>query len=97
MIKHEDYGGDELAQSILSIINCIFKSGVVPESLKNGLLTPIVKNKGSRLDAKHYRGITLLPVLCKLIDSIVKARIVEQLDSAQSSLQRGFTFFLSIY
>ena len=33
----------------------------------------------------------MLPVLCKLIDSIIKARIVEQLDSTQSSLQRGFT------
>ena len=76
MIEHVVFGGEELAQSILSIINCIFKSGVVPDSLKNGLLTPIFKNKGSRLDAKYYRGITVLPVLCKLIDSIIKARIV---------------------
>ena len=90
MIEHVVYGGDELAQSFLSIINCI-KSGVVPDSLKNGLLTPIFKNKGSRLDAKYYRGITVLPVFCKLIDSINKAAIVEQLDSTQSSLQRGFT------
>ena len=44
MIEHLVYG-DELAQSILSIISCIFKSGVVPDSLKNGLLTPIFKNK----------------------------------------------------
>ena len=37
MIEHVVYGGDELAQSILSIINCIFKSGVVPDSLKNAV------------------------------------------------------------
>ncbi|MEW8544512.1 MAG: reverse transcriptase domain-containing protein, partial [Candidatus Thiodiazotropha sp.] len=91
MIEHVAYGGEELASCILSIINCIFKSGIVPDTLKNGLLTPIFKNKGSRVDAKYYRGITVLPVMCKLIDSIIKTRIVDQLDSTQSSLQRGFT------
>ena len=91
MIEHVVYRRDQLAQSDLSIINCIFKSGVLPDTLENGLLMPIFKNKGSRLNAKYYRGITVLPVLCKLIDSIIKARIVEQLDSTQSSLKRGFT------
>ena len=95
MIEHIAYGGGELACAILSIINSIFKSGVVPDALKKGLLTPIFKNKGSKLEAKYYRGITVLPVLCKLIDSVIKSRIVGQLDSTQSALQRGFTSGIS--
>ena len=45
MIEHVVYGGDELAQSILSIINCIFKSGVVPDSLKMDFLRQSLKTK----------------------------------------------------
>ena len=38
---------------LLSIINCMFESGVVPECLKTGLLTPIYKNKGETNQSNH--------------------------------------------
>ena len=94
MVEHVVYGGEELAQSSLSIINGIFKNGVVPDTLKMGFLRLSLKNKGSRLGAKYYRGITVLLVLCKLMFSIIKARIVQQLDSTPSSLQRLFKRFI---
>ena len=41
-----------------------------------------------RITVLPYYSITVLPVLCKLIDSVIK---IGQLDSTQSALQRGFT------
>ena len=41
-----------------------------------------------RITVLPYYSITLLPVLCKPIDSVIK---IGQLDSTQSALQRGFT------
>jgi hypothetical protein len=43
--------------------------------IKEGLLSPVFKNKGSRLDIKNYRGITVLPVFEKIVESILKNRV----------------------
>jgi hypothetical protein len=43
--------------------------------IKEGLLSPVFKNKGSILDIKNYRGITLLPVFEKIVESILKNRV----------------------
>ena len=91
MIEHVVYGGEALVAVILNIINAIFTNAVVPDALKVGLLTSIYKNKVIKLESKYYLGITILPVLCKIIDSILKQRVSSQLNSVQSTLQRGLT------
>ena len=55
------------------------------------MLSPIFKNKGYITDVKNNRGIPVLPVLCKIIESILKIRVRPISDTAQCSLQRGFT------
>jgi hypothetical protein len=44
--------------------------GIVSEILKLGLLTPVFKNKGSNKCAVNYRGITVTPVIQKIIETI---------------------------
>lgn len=65
--------------------------GDLPNSLKLGLLTPIFKKKGSNLDAKNYRGITILPILSKLLECILRDRIKLHIEATQNPMQRGFT------
>jgi hypothetical protein len=69
----------------------IFESGIVPDMIKEGLLSPVFKNKGSILDIKNYRRITVLPVFEKIVESILKNRVRPKCDKQQCSIQRGFT------
>ncbi|VDI12876.1 Hypothetical predicted protein [Mytilus galloprovincialis] len=56
-----------------------------------GLLTPVFKNKGSNKNATNYRGITIMPILLKLIESVAKAKVQPKILKEQNRLQRGFT------
>ncbi|CAC5404562.1 unnamed protein product [Mytilus coruscus] len=76
---------------LLNLINIIFKEGKVPDMLKEGLLIPVFKNKGEKNIATNYRGITVLPVLNKVIETIVKVRINAAVLVTQNVTQRGFT------
>ena len=71
--------------------NQIFKTGEVPNMLKRGLLTPIFKNKGSKKVSTYYRGKTILPVMNKIIEAIIKLRINTTILDNQNPAQRGFT------
>ena len=57
-IEHFLYSEDHIISILLLLINNVFKTGEIPDSLKIGLLSPIYKNKGSKNDATNYRGIT---------------------------------------
>lgn len=59
------YGGNNIKNEILKIINFIFEVGEVPNIIKIGLLTPVFKNKGNNKDVSNYRGITVIPVFEK--------------------------------
>ena len=76
---------------LLALINHIFHAGDIPELLKTGVLTPVFKRKGSKNHSTNYRGITILPVICKIIEAILKERISPHCDRAQNPYQRGFT------
>ena len=84
-------GGQELHVAILNLLNSILQIGKVPQTLKMGLITPVFKNKGQQNEAGNYRGITVLPVLEKVLEMIIKDRITDMVDSTQSKYQRGFT------
>ena len=53
-------------------VNIVFITGEIPDGIKTGLLTPIYKNKGERNNSKNYRGITVLPVIGKLLAQLTK-------------------------
>ena len=91
-VEHFIYGGDALLDYTHSIILAIFESGIVPDMIKERLLSPVFKNKRSILDINNYRGITVLPVFEKIVESILKKnRVRSKCDKQQCSIQRGFT------
>ena len=59
--------------------------------MKLGYLTSVFKRKGSNLDAKNYLGITITPILSKLLESVIRERIKPIILEQQNKLQRGFT------
>ena len=76
---------------LLPIVNTIFDHGSVPDILKVGLLTPVFKNKGNITEMINYRGITVLPVINKIIETIIKNRTSHKILAIQNPIQRGFT------
>jgi hypothetical protein len=50
---------------LLLITNEIFRQGRIPGTLKAGLLTPILKNKGLKTQATNYGGISSIWVRFK--------------------------------
>ena len=76
---------------LVALVGCIFKHGSILESLKMGLLTPVFNNKGTRQQAINYRGITVLPVIGKIVETVIKCRTNNCVLETQNKRQRGFT------
>ena len=89
--EHIIHGGDTLISTITEVINNICKTATIPDALKHGILTPIFKNKGLPNDAKNYRGITVLPVIGKILEILLRQLIRDLIGILQNRLQRGFT------
>ena len=89
--EHILYGGKVLLEFLTRIINQLFTFGKIPESLKLGVLTPVYKRKGLNTEAKNYRGITILPVITKILEAVLRKKIQPIINANQSALQRGFT------
>ena len=64
--EHIIHAGPAIIEVLLLICNAIFQLQTVPDILKIGTLTPVLKRKRSKLEAKNYRGITVLPAIAKL-------------------------------
>ena len=76
-------------QEIAKIINKIFKSNC-PEALSVSVIIPLVKSYNKSLkDPNNYRGISLIPILTKILENI----ILEKCPSLKSpsTSQFGFT------
>lgn len=67
---------DLVAEPLALCINACLRDGVFPDFLKIARVCPIFK-KGNRKDPADYRPISLIPVLAKVIESLV----AEQLSS----------------
>jgi hypothetical protein len=90
-IEHIINAGKDMEKLLLLITNEILRQARVPETLKAGLLTPIFNNKGLKTQVTNYRGITVLPVISKIVEPIIKGRNQNQVLEIQSRTQRGFT------
>ena len=69
---------EELSHPIYIIWKRSLDSGVIPDILKNGIVTPIHKG-GSRGIPANYRPVVLTSFLIKIFEKIVKAKIFEYL------------------
>ena len=75
---------------LVALVGCIFKHRSISESLKMGLLTLVFKNKGTRQQAINYRWITVLPVISKIVETVIKCRTNNCILETQNKRKRGF-------
>lgn len=64
-----------IGEKIVQFINYILTSGIFPEELKTAKITPIHK-KGQSDDVNNYRPISMLNHFSKIVEKIIKTRLV---------------------
>ena len=81
----------ELAEPLRIIFSKSIKECKVPQTWKEGVVTPIYKN-GDRHVAKNYRPVTITSLLCRTLERIIKKQITKHIDDNDllSAQQHGF-------
>ena len=70
---------DVLAKPLTMIFNKSIDEGKIPKDWRSANVAPIFK-KGKRDDPANYRPVSLTSVVCKVLESIVRDKIIEHLD-----------------
>ncbi len=86
--EHLRYGGAEVLQYILVMVNLIFRWRLIPRFLKEGILSSVYKNKPPISEPANHRGITVTVVMAKVVEKLMLKPMYTLL---QSPLQCGFT------
>ena len=83
---------DNLCKPLSVLYNKSINSNTIPEDWKFSNVVPIHK-KGSKGDPSNYRPISLTSIPCKIIESIIKDKVVEHIErfALMKSSQFGFT------
>ncbi|XP_063436501.1 uncharacterized protein LOC134717932 [Mytilus trossulus] len=89
--EHLIYGGIALIDYPTTLINNIFYTKHVPAAIKKGLLTPVHKKDKDPTIPSNYRGITVISIICKVLELCLRVRIEGTLNKQQNKLQKGFT------
>ena len=82
---------DILAKPLSPIFKSSYRLGIVPENWKTAIVAPIRK-KGSKHEASNYRPISLTSVVCKVMEAIIKDKVVLSLQEGSiiTDRQHGF-------
>jgi hypothetical protein len=79
------------ADFLTPVINKIIETGKIPPRLKEGLVHPIHKKGKPKNSAGNYRGITITPVIGKILDKIFLTHQQIATEDREHDLQFGFT------
>ena len=93
--EHIQYGGKSVAIYILATFGEMIRTKIVPEEIKEGLLTPILKRNKPAMEPTNYRSITVLMSIEKLFEKVWLSKGKPHMDKNQNKMQRGFTENLS--
>ena len=70
--EHLLYADHSVVSHIALLFQCMAIHGFVPDDFGRGIIIPIIKNKlGDQNDVDNYRGITLIPVISKLLELVI--------------------------
>ena len=89
--EHLKHGGPVVIEYLVSIVNYIFKTGNIPDIIKTGILTPVLKKGKDPTKTSNYRGITVTSIIMKVIEKAWLLRAIPTLMEQQNPMQRGFT------
>ena len=81
----------ELVKPLTHLFNLSLRSGAVPQDWREANVTPLHK-KGSKFQVNNYRPVSLTSVVGKIVEGIVKQRLVSHLEehSLIKDSQHGF-------
>jgi len=88
MIKHV---AEELILPLTSLFNQSIDHGYFPRALKAALVTPVFK-KGDNNDPSNFRPISIVPIVSKIFEQVLKKRIVLHLDRSSLFSDNQFGF-----
>ena len=71
--------GDNVIFPMTHIINCSITNGIVPDELKVARIVPIHK-KGDKTDFINYRPISIVGILAKILEKIIKNQLLNYLE-----------------
>ena len=80
---------DHATTKVKEIIDVVWREKKTPEKWRKGLITTLPK-KGNLKECKNRRGITLLPVVSKVMGKTVIDRIRIEVESKFRKEQAGF-------
>ena len=80
-----------IAEFLTPVFSEIINSGTQPAALKEGIIHPILKKGKPKNQPGNYRGITVSPLIGKVLDRIHLAHQKEATPSRNHDLQFGFT------
>ncbi|KEG05446.1 Tbingi protein [Trypanosoma grayi] len=75
--------------SVLTLFNKSLSTGVVPQSWRHGIITPLFKLGKKATELASYRPVTLTSCLCKLMERIIAARICDVIEPKLTPQQCG--------
>jgi len=83
---------EEIAPALVNLFRASLETGVVPQDFRDATVVPLHK-KGGRDKAENYRPISLTSIVGKMLESIVKDKIVAFFDEncLIRDTQHGFT------
>uniref|UniRef100_A0A452HPE5 Reverse transcriptase domain-containing protein n=1 Tax=Gopherus agassizii TaxID=38772 RepID=A0A452HPE5_9SAUR len=81
----------EIASPLARVFNESVNSGVVPYDWRTANIVPIFK-KGEKSDLSNYRPVSLTSVVCKVLEKILKEKVVKDIEvnGNWDKLQHGF-------
>ncbi|CAM4667170.1 unnamed protein product [Lepidochelys kempii] len=82
----------EIPSPLARIFNESVNSGVVPYDWRVANIVPIFK-KGKKSDPGNYRPVSLTSVVCKVLEKILKKKVVKDIEvnGKWNKIQHGFT------
>jgi len=82
-------GGDPLIRCIFHLLTRIWDTETVPDNWGESIIVPIFK-KGARNECGNHRGISLTPVVTRLLASLILHRLSAVRESSIREQQAGF-------
>ena len=87
--EHFQNGPLILYIKLASLFNYMLSHAFVPRQFRFGTIIPIIKDKnGNASDVNNYRGITILPMISKVFEHVLKEKFANHLST--SPYQFGF-------
>ena len=72
---------DDLVPVFTKVVNVSMSTGIVPDDLKQALVTPLLKKPGLDIESlNNYRPISNLPFLSKLLERVILKRLYSHME-----------------